>query len=403
MGTRITDSPIVGYNASPPSDDGQETPNNEVEWDKHLQKIGNPLRNRSDQINTKIQAHLDEGPVQITFDRTTNAGHYNQVLELSNPNLTISLMDANSATRGYRVTITNNHGSQNQTVVLANTNNTLAGLPGATRTLRPGLSETYIVNSQATGYLVISEVPQFSTADSSHAPILSNHPADLEHDINFSAGVIADSTAAVLINYDTDIRKAVDSDWEEGDNLGGLASSVTLAANQTLYCFVIAKLDGTVDAGFDIEIDASNLLSDASDFVHYRFIGSILIDSSLNIRQFNIFGDTVILTNSIVEGSNLVVSSFATVALSVPLGINVEAILDITTVDGVITGPNGMDVPATFSVRMLDIPAHSYTQNAGGQVRIITNLLGQIQWLGGQAVSLNATFSARLVGWRLLE
>lgn len=35
---------IAGYNASPPPDDGSQVAANQVEWDKHIEKIGDPIK-----------------------------------------------------------------------------------------------------------------------------------------------------------------------------------------------------------------------------------------------------------------------------------------------------------------------------------------------------------------------
>lgn len=43
---------ITGYNASPPPDDGSESGNNEVAWDKHINKIGDPIKDFSEAIDS---------------------------------------------------------------------------------------------------------------------------------------------------------------------------------------------------------------------------------------------------------------------------------------------------------------------------------------------------------------
>lgn len=42
---------LTNYNANPPSDDGSQTASNEVAWDKHTDKIGDPLKNFSEAID----------------------------------------------------------------------------------------------------------------------------------------------------------------------------------------------------------------------------------------------------------------------------------------------------------------------------------------------------------------
>ena len=47
-----TSPSIVGYNDNPPSNDGVETPSNLVDWDKHIDEIGDPLKAYIDSVNT---------------------------------------------------------------------------------------------------------------------------------------------------------------------------------------------------------------------------------------------------------------------------------------------------------------------------------------------------------------
>lgn len=51
-----TSQSISGYNASPPSDDGSQASSNQVEWAKHINKIGNPLRTLAEAINSAVLA-----------------------------------------------------------------------------------------------------------------------------------------------------------------------------------------------------------------------------------------------------------------------------------------------------------------------------------------------------------
>jgi len=57
---------ISGYNASPPPDDGTVTSDNKVEWAKHINKIGNPLKTLAEAINTNISAAF--GALVVTDD-----------------------------------------------------------------------------------------------------------------------------------------------------------------------------------------------------------------------------------------------------------------------------------------------------------------------------------------------
>jgi len=56
MSSPYTSVAIAGYNASPPDDDGSEIQSNQVEWAKHLDKIGDPIKDAVESIDTNTQA-----------------------------------------------------------------------------------------------------------------------------------------------------------------------------------------------------------------------------------------------------------------------------------------------------------------------------------------------------------
>ena len=67
-----TGQAIVGYNNSPPPDDGSVTSSNKVEWGKHKTKLGDPIKTLSEAINT---AATNFGAKTIN----TDAGVSNQI------------------------------------------------------------------------------------------------------------------------------------------------------------------------------------------------------------------------------------------------------------------------------------------------------------------------------------
>ena len=50
---------ITGYNANPPDDDGSQVSSNEVEWAKHKEKLGDPVKTAVESINTNVNAAFD--------------------------------------------------------------------------------------------------------------------------------------------------------------------------------------------------------------------------------------------------------------------------------------------------------------------------------------------------------
>jgi len=115
--------------------------------------------------------------------------------------------------------------------------------------------------------------------------------ADADHDIQVAAGGCRDSSDSFDIDLSAVITKQLDAAWAEGDDAGGLPSGVTLSGPEWLYFFLIAKTDGTVDAGFDDNASATNLLVDASTYTYYRHIGSVRTDGSDNIDKVIVNAD----------------------------------------------------------------------------------------------------------------
>ena len=80
MSVPYTPTPIVGYNANPPSDDGQQTEDNRVAWQKILDKVTGPLKDAIESIDAQVAAsfsNADSLPDQSGQDGKylqTNAG-----------------------------------------------------------------------------------------------------------------------------------------------------------------------------------------------------------------------------------------------------------------------------------------------------------------------------------------
>ena len=66
-----TSQSISGFNSSPPPDDGSQSSANQVEWQKHIDKIGNPLKTLAEAIDAAVlsafgQLLLTDDPAEET-------------------------------------------------------------------------------------------------------------------------------------------------------------------------------------------------------------------------------------------------------------------------------------------------------------------------------------------------
>ena len=51
-----TTTSVSGFNASAPPNDGTRTSDNKLDWDKHVDKIGTPLKNAVESIDTNVSS-----------------------------------------------------------------------------------------------------------------------------------------------------------------------------------------------------------------------------------------------------------------------------------------------------------------------------------------------------------
>lgn len=73
MGNPYTSQTIAGYNSSPPPDDGTQSEANRVNWSKHIDKIGDPLKTLAEGVNSSVSTAFGK----IAFNNiNTQAGNY---------------------------------------------------------------------------------------------------------------------------------------------------------------------------------------------------------------------------------------------------------------------------------------------------------------------------------------
>lgn len=152
-------------------------------------------------------------------------------------------------------------------------------------------------------------------------PTIANNSTDSEHDIDITSGArLAQDKSGVLV-LSSDLTKQLDASWAQGDNSGGLSSSLSISADTWYYVFLIQITDSSgtfVDVGFDTDLEAANLITDHG-VEKYRRIGSILTDSSSNIIQFLQFGNSFVWLAGIQDvNSNNITVTENTYTLSVP-------------------------------------------------------------------------------------
>jgi len=157
---------------------------------------------------------------------------------------------------------------------------------------------------------------------------LSHNSTDSDHDIDIAAGIARDSGNDYDLELTSGLTKQIDSTWVVGDDAGGLFSGTV--SNDTWYhVFLIRKdSDGSIDAGFDTDVDAANI---PSGYTAYRRLGSVLTDGSSNIKAFLQDGNVFTWRDDQVADvdDSTPPTSWTAGTLTVPTGLIVRAIFSL--------------------------------------------------------------------------
>jgi hypothetical protein len=133
-------------------------------------------------------------------------------------------------------------------------------------------------------------------------------------DLTITAGQCTDSTNAVTMRRASSLTKYIINAgrtavvaWSVGVPAGGVPAGVTIGA-KWIHVFIIMHANGTVDAGVDTSLTATNLLA-ATSYTYYRRIGSVYITgaaATYRIMEMVQFGDLFLLGN----GNDYVLKSY---------------------------------------------------------------------------------------------
>jgi hypothetical protein len=213
--------------------------------------------------------------------------------------------------------------------------------------------------------------------------------------LDISAGEATSDDAATRMILGSAWVKSIGSTFTLGSGNGGLDTG-SVTASTWYHVFLISDSTGVTT---DILFSTSLSPSMPGGFTKKRRIGSIRTDGSSNIIKFTQNGDLFLLANAISgqwDQSNIATSSTGTlVAVNVPPGVSVEAILNVAgelNTTYVIYSP--------FQTLAATAPWNLGTNTAnfiGGQFRILTNTNAQVTV--GSNPSQASGFYLSAVGW----
>lgn len=223
---------------------------------------------------------------------------------------------------------------------------------------------------------------------------------DSEHDIAIAVGSCADSANAVYMNLSTVLTKRIDANWSAGDNNGGFPSGLSLSADTWYHFFLIAHSDGTVDAGWDTSLTATNLLSDATGYIYYRRIASHLTDGSSNIISYIQNGADFVWSVPVNDVADATPSGANTVAMTTPTGLELRGRFAVAaqyasaTMLALLTALDQADTTPTISLMTVQVSSGSV--RSANTVEIYTNTSSQIRYRGD---TNGGTLYISTLGW----
>lgn len=149
---------------------------------------------------------------------------------------------------------------------------------------------------------------------------------DSDHDISIAVGECRDSTNQFHMILGSPLVKQIDASFSAGTNAGGMFTGAV--GNATWYhLFLIRSSAGVIDAGWDTSVTCANR---PAGYVAHRRIASMLTNGSANIvayRQNLSRFEWAAPVEDLVNVSTGTARTLKT--MTVPLGISVEALIDL--------------------------------------------------------------------------
>ena len=352
-------------------------------------------------INNSLSAISEPTSSKSSSYTVTMADHKKTILvNAAGGSVTITLPASATVKNGFIVTIKKIDSSSNSVIIDGNSSETIDG----------ALTKT--INEQFGSFTVIADGTNFSSKNQSFRMFLPSgyisglnmtNDTDTDHDISISIGCCIDSTNNFMFKLTTPIVKQIDASWAAGSAAGGFPTGITLSTGSWYHVYLISKPDGTIDAGFDTSTSATNLLADATGYVYYRLIGSVLSDGSSNIIQFIQKEDLFYWLEPISNYSTTLGTSSTNITLSVPTGRRVLSKLNIncTSVSNwqlYLRPTDTTDSPASLTSAPYATITNAATAGyMGTQAEVLTDTQARIA-----AVSRTASLSLYMatVGWK---
>ena len=212
---------------------------------------------------------------------------------------------------------------------------------------------------------------------------LSNNVGSPTTYLDITPGQARDNTDVDTIVLGTTISKRLDAAWAVGHTAGGLDTGVKAAASW-YHVWVIKRSDtGIVDALFSLSATAPTM---PDGYDRKRRIGAILTDSITAILRFEQLGDEFLWLAALLDVAGDLTEAATTRTLSVPTGVRVWAILNVsaswTAADqSLLLSALAVTVaaPSATVLPLATLTSGTATNTGIGRFMVRTNTSGQIR------------------------
>jgi hypothetical protein len=348
-------------------------------------------------VAAQIRGTLEE--ISATGDVELKDNTKNIAVDASGGAVILTLDEAATVGSGYEVAIKKIDVSANSVTVSRSGADLIDGAVSKIistqyegyKFVSDGLSNHYIFGDVSTVSALTTPLPR----NFKDGFITSNEAGDTDHDIEIAVGSARDSTNAVNMLLTSNLIKQIDAPWAAGTNAGGWPG-IALVANTFYYIFIISKADGTVDAGFDSSLTATNLLTaaTAAGYIYYRRIGNFYAEAAANVTQYLQVQDEFYFDNPPLDANNLAINNAAqtVITLTVPLGIVTKSIIQARPVS-----PN-LVLDYAIYVKSVDTADVAINDTAAvlGNVASGSNLPSVIYYLSRQQLEIYTNTSAQI-------
>lgn len=224
---------------------------------------------------------------------------------------------------------------------------------------------------------------------------LSNDATTPATFISIAPGSATASPVTATMALYSPLRKSVATAWSAGSG-GGALDAGSLAASTWYHVFLI---NNPATTAVDVIVSLSATVPTLpAGFTQYKRIGAIRTDASSNVLAFKQVGSKFLWASPTTDLNGSATTSTSTVSLTVPPGLQVEALFR-GTMSGAnaaalrFASPDETDVAMTFPDWSLAIPANG---QAAAEFRVRTDTARRIN-MRSQGATVNA--GVRTIGW----